>query len=34
MSFFAKKPTPDTTRHEELLKRLDELTAQVAALKA
>jgi uncharacterized membrane protein YcaP (DUF421 family) len=32
--FFAKKPTPDTSRHEEIMKRLDQLSAQVAALKA
>ena len=34
VSFFAKKPTPDTTRHEELLTRLDQLQAQVAALRS
>jgi len=34
VSFFAKKPTPDITRHEELLKRLDRLQAQVAALRS
>jgi len=34
VSFFAKKPTPDATRHEELLKRLDQLQAQVAALRS
>jgi uncharacterized membrane protein YcaP (DUF421 family) len=32
--FFGKKPDPDTARHEELMKRLDQLTAQLAALKA
>src|SRR5476651_2192986 len=33
LAFFGKTPTPDTTRHEELLKRLDQMTAQLAALK-
>ncbi len=32
--FFAKKPTPDVSRHEELLARLDQLSAQVAALRS
>jgi uncharacterized membrane protein YcaP (DUF421 family) len=32
--FFAKRPTPDTARHEELMARLDELSAQVSALRA
>jgi len=31
--FFAKKPTPDATRHDELLQRLDTLSAQLAALR-
>ncbi len=31
--FFAKKPTPETSRHDELLHRLDQLSAQVAALR-
>lgn len=31
--FFPKKPTPDTARHEELVARLDALSAQVAALR-
>jgi uncharacterized membrane protein YcaP (DUF421 family) len=31
--FFPKKPTPDTARHEELMARLNELSAQVAALR-
>jgi len=30
--FSAKKPTPESTRHDELIARLDALTAQVAAL--
>jgi uncharacterized membrane protein YcaP (DUF421 family) len=34
IAFFGKKPTPDTTRHEEIMKRLDDLSAQLAALKA
>ena len=34
IAFFAKKPTPDTTRHEDIMKRLDQITAQLAALKA
>jgi uncharacterized membrane protein YcaP (DUF421 family) len=34
LAFFGKTPTPDTTRHEELVKRLDQITAQLAALKA
>ena len=33
LAFFGKTPTPDTTRHEEILKRLDQMTAQLAALK-
>jgi uncharacterized membrane protein YcaP (DUF421 family) len=32
--FFARKPTPDASRHEELVRRLDQLSAQVAALRA
>ena len=32
--FFAKKPTPDTARHEELVARLDRISAQLAALRA
>jgi uncharacterized membrane protein YcaP (DUF421 family) len=32
--FFAKKPTPDVTRHDELLARLDRISAQLAALKS
>jgi uncharacterized membrane protein YcaP (DUF421 family) len=32
--FFTKTPTPDASRHEELMKRLDQLSAQVAALRA
>ena len=32
--FMGRKPTPDASRHEEIMKRLDQLSAQVAALKA
>ena len=31
--FSAKKPTPDTARHEELVARLDRISAQLAALR-
>jgi uncharacterized membrane protein YcaP (DUF421 family) len=34
IAFFARKPTADSSRHEELMKRLDQLSAQVAALRA
>ena len=34
ISFFAHKPSPDDTRHLELLARLDAMAAQLAALKA
>jgi uncharacterized membrane protein YcaP (DUF421 family) len=33
ISFFAKKPAPDETRHRELLDRLDQLTREVARLR-
>ena len=33
ISFFAKKPSAESTRHDELLARLDQLSAQVAALR-
>jgi uncharacterized membrane protein YcaP (DUF421 family) len=33
ISFLASKPEPEVTRHQELLARLDALTAQVSALK-
>ena len=32
--FFAKKPTAETSRHDELMARLDELSAQMSALRA
>jgi uncharacterized membrane protein YcaP (DUF421 family) len=34
ISFFAKKPTAETMRHEEVLRRLDQLQAQIAELRA
>ena len=34
VAFFGKKPNPDILRHDEILKRLDQMTAQLAALKA
>lgn len=34
ISFFAKKPTPEATRHDELMARLDDLSAQISALRA
>jgi uncharacterized membrane protein YcaP (DUF421 family) len=34
ISFFAKEPTPDVARHEELLNRLDQLAAEIATLKS
>jgi uncharacterized membrane protein YcaP (DUF421 family) len=34
ISFSAKKPEPDVSRHEELLARLDDLSAQLSALRA
>jgi uncharacterized membrane protein YcaP (DUF421 family) len=34
ISFSAKKPGPDTSRHEEIMARLDELSAQLSALQA
>jgi uncharacterized membrane protein YcaP (DUF421 family) len=33
VAFFAKQPSPDIARHEALMQRLDQLTAQVAALR-
>ena len=32
IAFFAKKPTAEATRHEEIMERLDRLSAQVAAM--
>jgi uncharacterized membrane protein YcaP (DUF421 family) len=34
ISFFAKRPTPETERHQQLLERLDRLSAQLAALRS
>jgi uncharacterized membrane protein YcaP (DUF421 family) len=34
ISFFAKRPSPDDSRHTELLARLDAMASQIAALKA
>src|SRR5229473_1365694 len=33
ISFIAKKPAPEETRHQEVLKRLDELTHELAQLR-
>jgi len=33
ISFFAKKPAPEETRHTELLARLDQLSREIAALR-
>ena len=33
IAFFGKKPGPDSARHDEIIKRLDQMTAQLAALK-
>ena len=32
--FFAKKPTPESSRHAELMARLDRISAELSALKA
>jgi uncharacterized membrane protein YcaP (DUF421 family) len=34
IAFFGKKPNTDTMRHDEIMKRLEEITSQLAALKA
>ncbi|HZP48286.1 MAG TPA: YetF domain-containing protein [Vicinamibacterales bacterium] len=34
ISFFAKKPTPESERHRELLARLDRLSSELAALRS
>lgn len=34
ISFSAKKPGPDRTRHDEIMARLDDLSAQLSALQA
>ena len=33
IAFFAKKPTPESQRHEELVARLDRISTQLAALR-
>ena len=33
ISFFGKTPTPDTQRHDELLARLDRISAELAAIR-
>jgi uncharacterized membrane protein YcaP (DUF421 family) len=33
IAFFAKKPTPDTTRHEELMAKLSAIEARLSALR-
>jgi len=33
-SFYLKRPTPDAARHDELLARLDEISRELAALRA
>lgn len=34
ISFFAKRPAPETSRHEEVLARLDQISAQLAAIRS
>jgi uncharacterized membrane protein YcaP (DUF421 family) len=34
VAFFAKRPTPDISRHEEILARLDAMSSQLAAIRA
>jgi len=34
ISFFARRPSPEAARHEAVMARLDEMAAQLAALKA
>src|SRR5262249_47920959 len=34
ISFIARRPAPELARHEELLARLDQLTREIAALRA
>jgi uncharacterized membrane protein YcaP (DUF421 family) len=34
VAFFGKKPSPEAERHEAVMRRLDQLTAQVAALRS
>jgi len=34
IAFFGKTPTPDMMRHDEIMKRLNQMSAQLAELKA
>ena len=34
IAFFAKRPTADTSRHEEIMRRLDRMSAQLETLRA
>jgi hypothetical protein len=34
IAFFGKAPTPDVIRHDETIKRLNQMAAQLAELKA
>jgi hypothetical protein len=34
IAFVAKKPTPEIARHAQIIKRLDDIAEQLAALKA
>jgi uncharacterized membrane protein YcaP (DUF421 family) len=34
IAFFAKRPTPDISRHEEILARIDAVSAQLSSLRA
>jgi len=34
ITFIGKKPAPEATRHEELIARLDQITRELAALRA
>jgi uncharacterized membrane protein YcaP (DUF421 family) len=33
IAFFGKKPNPDTARHDEIMKRLEQITAQLSTLR-
>jgi uncharacterized membrane protein YcaP (DUF421 family) len=34
IAFFGKRPTPDTSRHEEIMARLDAMSSQLASIRA
>ena len=34
IAFFGKQPTPDMTRHDEIIRRLDQMAAQLAEMNA